>query len=74
MPDCLRFDFLRRRDIRPCGRCGPCLADPGESTSPPETEDEEKARLTESLEARGIKVDGRWRIKRLRDLDAATPG
>lgn len=76
MPDCLRYAFLRRTDVAPCGRCDPCLAGPAEPPQPTaavETEDEEKERLTASLEARGVKVDGRWRIKRLRELDVSTP-
>lgn len=37
MPDCLRFAFLRRKDIEPCGLCPPCLvADQPEM--PPEEE------------------------------------
>lgn len=76
MPDCLRYAFLRRTDVAPCGRCGPCLAGPAEPVEQPaavETEAEEKARLIASLKARGVKVDGRSRIKGLRELDATTP-
>lgn len=71
MPDCLRYAFLRRTDVAPCGRCGPCLAGPA-SGPPPEPDPpapepvDEKTQLRTEAAALGIEVDNRWGVKRLR--------